>query len=259
MKKIVTVRGTGQLNGPVKINKTVEIEEEMAQKFMGRYREDVITEFLNVHYPGVKINPRQISVNVVSKKQKKMKRKSIGSSKIKNTLGTIGRLGGKSIVKTAVGGSIIGGVVNSLFEENETGTEKSKRIRRERYIDDLDQSVKEKTAYMEHLKIPIDLDDLTDMLDDLIYRLKSNKWKPTIGADDEDEAKLMNKLMDAYFVKYSMGVSKLERLGVSDNLLNNYKSELTTLKKKKFLGKNSYILLLIGFFIVLGVLSLIYD
>lgn len=31
----VTVKGTGQLNGPVQINKTIELEENVAKTFTG--------------------------------------------------------------------------------------------------------------------------------------------------------------------------------------------------------------------------------
>lgn len=269
-KAIVTVRGFGQLNGPVIIKKVVEMDNQMANKFMGPDRHVVIKEFLKVHYPGVNVNPKNIGVNVVYKKDKpvkKSKEKSISSSLVGSIANKLSsnktKINSGSLVKTAVGtiagGSIAGGIVNALFDESETETEKSERLRQERYIDDLGQSVKEKTEYMEYLKIPNDLDELTELLDDLIYKLKSNKWKSTIGSNDEDEAKLINKLMDAYVTKYSMGVKKLEKLGVSNDILKEYKSELKKINRKKFFGKSRYILLMIGFFILLGVLSLIFD
>ena len=75
------------------------------------------------------------------------------------------------------------------------------------------------------------------------------------------EAKLIsqNKLMDAYLAKYSTGVDKLKRIGISDSVLNDYILELKGLKRRKFLGNFSYILIVIGFFALLGILSLIYD
>ncbi|MGE4346893.1 MAG: hypothetical protein AB7D46_05705 [Flavobacteriaceae bacterium] len=65
MKK-VTFRGTGQLNGPVIINKTLELEDRIAIDLMGKNKDKVILSLLNVHFPGVKINPRNISINVQS-------------------------------------------------------------------------------------------------------------------------------------------------------------------------------------------------
>mgnify|MGYP000927574910 CR=1 FL=1 len=60
----VTLKGTGQLNGPVIINKTIEIDDVQARAFVGPKKDEVITSTIAVHYPGVKINPRQIGVNV---------------------------------------------------------------------------------------------------------------------------------------------------------------------------------------------------
>ena len=63
----VTLRGTGQLNGPVAINKTIEIDTKQAQNFSGPKRDEVVLATLQVYYPGVKVNPRQIGINVVYK------------------------------------------------------------------------------------------------------------------------------------------------------------------------------------------------
>jgi len=79
----VTVKGTGQLNGPVQINKTIELEENVAKTFTGSKKESVITDFCKTHYPGVKINPKSIGVNVVLIKETSVKSKDISSSKSK--------------------------------------------------------------------------------------------------------------------------------------------------------------------------------
>jgi hypothetical protein len=60
----VTIRGTGQLNGPVIINKVLEMDDAQARNLTGAKRYEVITALLAIHYPGVKIQPNQISVNV---------------------------------------------------------------------------------------------------------------------------------------------------------------------------------------------------
>lgn len=59
-----TFRGTGQLNGPVPINKTIDVDEQTAKNLGGSKRDDVKIALLAIHYPGVKINPRNISVNI---------------------------------------------------------------------------------------------------------------------------------------------------------------------------------------------------
>ena len=59
-----TFRGTGQLNGPININKTIEIDDVTAKNLGGQNRDDVKKAILSVHFPGVKINPRQIGVEI---------------------------------------------------------------------------------------------------------------------------------------------------------------------------------------------------
>ncbi|GEC73155.1 hypothetical protein SAMN05443543_102177 [Flavobacterium flevense] len=70
MKQVI-FRGTGQLNGPVIINKTIEVEDQIAINLGGSKRDDVKLAILSVHYPGVKINPKNISVNIahINKKE----------------------------------------------------------------------------------------------------------------------------------------------------------------------------------------------
>ncbi|WP_027136805.1 hypothetical protein [Gaetbulibacter saemankumensis] len=58
----VTFRGTGQLNGPVIIQKTVDLDRQTLNTFYGAKKDQVITAFLANHYPGVEINPRKISI-----------------------------------------------------------------------------------------------------------------------------------------------------------------------------------------------------
>nr|WP_315198241.1 hypothetical protein [uncultured Flavobacterium sp.] len=60
----VTFRGTGQLNGPVIINKTIEVDIKTAQSLTGLKRDDVTSAILAIHYPGVKINPKQIGYEI---------------------------------------------------------------------------------------------------------------------------------------------------------------------------------------------------
>lgn len=65
----VTVKGSGQLNGPVIVNKTVILEEQIAVKFNGANRYEVIETFVKQHYPGIRIdNIRNFGASVVLKK-----------------------------------------------------------------------------------------------------------------------------------------------------------------------------------------------
>lgn len=88
----VTLTGTGQLNGIVLIDKTIQCEEQVAYSFQGPNSDAVITGALAVYYPGVKVDPRQIGVSmqeVQSVKQSKSialsKHDSNSSASILNT------------------------------------------------------------------------------------------------------------------------------------------------------------------------------
>ncbi|MCJ8498605.1 hypothetical protein MVI27_10070 [Chryseobacterium salipaludis] len=92
-----TFRGTGQLNGPVPINKTIEVDEQTAKDLGSLKRDEVKLAILAMHYPGVKVNPRNISVNIkrINKKEdynvygKFVKRNSPKSFSILNILSWI--------------------------------------------------------------------------------------------------------------------------------------------------------------------------
>lgn len=64
----ITIKGTGQLNGPVIINKSFIIDDQkIAQSFNGNKRDEVITAWLNSNYPGMKIpNIKNFSANMIS-------------------------------------------------------------------------------------------------------------------------------------------------------------------------------------------------
>lgn len=61
----VTFRGTGQLNGPVGIYKTLEFDDKTASTLTGPKREDVILAILAIHYPGVRIDPKKIGIESI--------------------------------------------------------------------------------------------------------------------------------------------------------------------------------------------------
>lgn len=66
-KKIMikaTFRGTGQLNGPVPIHKIVEVDNQTAKNLGGSKKNEVKLAILATQYPGVKINPKDITVNI---------------------------------------------------------------------------------------------------------------------------------------------------------------------------------------------------
>lgn len=66
-------RGFGQLNGSRMINLTIEVEDKTALDLHGPSRDSVKQAILSIHYPGVKINPKDVSVEIKELKESKLK------------------------------------------------------------------------------------------------------------------------------------------------------------------------------------------
>lgn len=128
----VTIKGTGQLNGNVVINKTVEMDSAMANKFMGSSRYEVIEAFLNTNYPGVKVNPKNFGVNVVpikSSSEKSSSSKSSSSSKnSSNSNKSLLSKTGSAVVGTA---SVIGAIGGFLLNNDDDEESKKAKIEEE--------------------------------------------------------------------------------------------------------------------------------
>lgn len=133
----VTIKGTGQLNGNVVINKTVEMDSAMANKFMGSNRYEVIEAFLNTNYPGVKVNPKNFGVNVVSIKsssEKSSSNKSNSSSKSSSSSNkSLLSKTGSAVVGTASVIGAIGGFLLSNDDEEENEEEKKEAKKEEEF------------------------------------------------------------------------------------------------------------------------------
>lgn len=60
----VRIQGTGQLNGLVQIDKTIEVNQSMIGEFSSNKRDEVILNVINTYYPAVKVDPRRIGITV---------------------------------------------------------------------------------------------------------------------------------------------------------------------------------------------------
>jgi 23S rRNA maturation-related 3'-5' exoribonuclease YhaM len=67
--KTIKLRGTGQLNGTVVIDKELELDDKIAQSLFGPKKNEVIRNIIAIHYPGVKINPKQIGIQSIELKK----------------------------------------------------------------------------------------------------------------------------------------------------------------------------------------------
>ncbi len=63
----ITFRGTGHLNGPVPINKTIEIDSSQVKNFTGSKSHDAIVAVLATHYPGVRIEKGKVGMEIILK------------------------------------------------------------------------------------------------------------------------------------------------------------------------------------------------
>ena len=55
------------MNGPVPINKTIEIDSSQIKNFTGAKSHDAIVAVMAIHYPGVKIEKGRIGMEIISK------------------------------------------------------------------------------------------------------------------------------------------------------------------------------------------------
>ena len=82
---LVTFTGTGQLNGIVNINTTIEVNETTVKNLGGQNRSQVKKAIVEREYPGVKIDPNNISWRIVKESNKKVKSEtSVQSKSVKN-------------------------------------------------------------------------------------------------------------------------------------------------------------------------------
>ncbi|MGJ1412808.1 hypothetical protein ACR78Z_24350 [Sphingobacterium thalpophilum] len=69
--KQVKIIGTGQLNGPISVNKTILLDDSIANRLQGN--DEAKLALLAVHFPGVKFNPRRVSFSVSQYREPKLK------------------------------------------------------------------------------------------------------------------------------------------------------------------------------------------
>lgn len=69
----VRISGWGQLNGPVSIDKIIDIDEQIAYKLINK-NEKMLEDIMHVNYPGVEYRPGQIICQTVYEEKKKQPR-----------------------------------------------------------------------------------------------------------------------------------------------------------------------------------------
>lgn len=236
MKK-VTFRGTGQLNGPVIINKTLELEDKIAQGLTGANKDEVKSAILDVHFPGVKINPRQISVEIVNIKKKAAPKDTSKSS--------------------VIAGAIAGAVTNKVISKSKKDDNPKKKNKTNKesnsnqssiksmivetgkgFIDDFKNQSKAKKEKINiynqkkeevfKLPIPNTVNEIIEQIDFLLLCINNEGWT------NNQEESYKNNYTDLCFEKFKQ---LLNRLPQDDSNHSYYKSKLKKLKLKRFFKK----------------------
>lgn len=239
----VTVKGTGQLNGSVRINKTIELEENVAKTFTGSKKESVITDFCKTHYPGVKINPKSIGVNVVLIKETSEKSKDTSSSKSKT-----------QVVKSNNSEKFSSPVVVAVPELTKEEIKREEKKRRElleietfkkqeeelkleqlRFTKKMEFELnKQKTEETRIQKMnslidfnnTVDTESITKHLDDLLVYLSGFN----LSSDEKNE----NHYFDKLFSKYKLYLNKLKSTSSDTVRIKYYSKQVNKYKFRRF-------------------------
>jgi hypothetical protein len=199
MTRTVTLKGTGQLNGIVVINKTIEFDEAQARSFVGPNRDEVILSTLSVHYPGVKINPKQIGVVVNSSKQINSKSKT--SDK-------------KSKGKAGLGGLALG----AILSENKSSS---------------DISFGHELSDILNIAFTNDIEEVRQKLDYISVHLSGYKW----DIKESSIVSENNRTLDQCLKQYKVGLVRLKSLTTDIEIIKYYEKGLSQLRWRKFLTK----------------------
>ena len=262
----VTIKGIGYLNGNVNINKTVELDAEVARKFGGSNRDDAISELCKIHYPGVRVDKGKVVANIVPIKEnspttvseklnfqpKTQKVENFSNDNFSNEKSTetnsnsFPSFSGGNILKSA-GSFALGSIANSVMNEfnQNANDERERKTEVKQY-----KNKKEEIIYSE---IPTDKNGIFRYANNLIAEIKSGGW-----SDGEDHK---NELANACLSKIEQSKYLLIGLGAVTEA-NYLENEIKKLKRKKYTQKYLVLGLGVAFFgviVVLYLLGIIHD
>lgn len=220
----VTVRGTGQLNGPVIINKTIELDDHvMAYKFMGGDRYVVFEDFVKTYYPGVKVNPKDLAANVQVIEEKENRKSTVNKydDEPKRTKEKVSRKKDNSLTSILTG-MAVGAVLNAINDKQ------SKKKDDENEIDERIEAAERKSAdkkvrnkIYNEISSVIDFDfsnslsNIQNNMDKLLFALVSlNSLKYS-----ESSKLYQNRLAQ----KYKFGLIRLKAIENTEKLYSYYR------------------------------------
>lgn len=256
----VTIKGTGYLNGNININKTVQLDEIVARKFIGGDRDVAIIELCRQHYPGVKVEKGRVSANVVPTKtetntnspsknnlQKQSStvylsgsENSFNESKEKKQNNSSNFSGG-NLLKSA-GSFALGSITNSVMNEINGNIEEEKERKLEV------REFKNKRNEIISTEIPDDKKSVFKYANNLIAELKSSGWSDGENHKNEFANACLSKIEQSKYVLIGLGAV---------NEANYLDNEIKKLKRKKYTQKYLAISLGAGFIAVIFILYLL--
>jgi hypothetical protein len=225
----VTVKGTGQLNGTVPINKTVEMDERAARAFSGAKRDRAIEAFVETHFPGVSINPKKFSANI-SAPARKSKQDSSSSN--------------------GLNGALFGSVVGGAIAAGVTAARNRKKDSRVEITDDFTRSLEP----LIQLSFQGDVQDTIKKLDHISVQTTGFKWELS---PDSGIGKQNNRMLNQCLELYKNGVKRLAELDADEILIQRYKKKLKWMQGKRMLNYIGLYLLVLGVIAVLWILILL--
>ncbi|MEZ4938518.1 MAG: hypothetical protein R2799_13090 [Crocinitomicaceae bacterium] len=198
MKK-VTLKGTGQLNGPIPINKSIELEDSIANKLLGSQKEQILGSIMSEHYPGVQYETNKIGINISEINKVKEKDPTSSDSKVKTP--------------------------KAKKSKETTSKNNESRIEEKGFRDEI--------IHFLDLNFEGDLQEAKTNLEKLFIGLKGYSW--SIFPANSDREKENSNTMSQMLSKAKSGVRNLKSKGVIDDDLVYFHKKLKKLKNKRLL------------------------
>ena len=241
----VTVKGTGQLNGPVKINKTVEYDDHvMANKFMGGDRYMVMEEFVRVHYPGVKVNPKDLGANVVVVEEKKSNNSFSKDYNVeKQRTPRNNNKKKESGLKSFIAGTTVSSVIDALNNRPSPEEEREERQREREEEREMrkEEAEKKKKANIVRNKIYSEADSVLDFdFSDNLPEIKRDLDKlliSLVAVNSLKYAESSNIHHNQLIQKFKFGLMRLKTLDETEKIYDYYKRRYWQIRVKRVFFK----------------------
>lgn len=213
----VKIKGIGQLNGPVMIDKELDLDDSIARSLIGSKKNEILTALINQYYPGVVVKPNQINVNLLPNEKSEKSTSTKSDEKL-------------NIIKGAAAGAI-------LSSNKSSNRKKSNNT----------QNQKKDFSYLILPLADIQFEDEKELIKkDLKHIYKSIvKYNWALVPCYTEIEKVNNKALNSVLDKYKEGFNLLlKNNDVLPKELKWLKFKLNILRTKKILGMFSIYLMI---------------